>query len=87
MRKLLILSIFIFIFCFLPKIAEAGIITKPVFHTGLIGYWDFQEGAGETVYDKSGYNNDGAWSSVGSHWVDGKIGGGGSLDLWRSCRI
>jgi len=47
MRKLLILSIFIFIFCFLPKIAEAGIITKPVFHTGLIGYWDFQEGAGK----------------------------------------
>jgi len=77
MRKILILSIFIFIFCFLPKIAEAGIITKPVFHTGLIGYWNFQEGAGSTTYDKSGYDTgqDGTLASMSeSDWVDGKIG-------------
>ncbi len=80
MRKILILSIFIFIFCFLPKIAEAGIITKPVFNTGLIGYWNFQEGAGSNVYDKSGYDNDGVWTGTAEYWADGKIGGGGNFD-------
>ena len=27
--------------------------------TGLIGYWNFEEGLGDTVYDLSGNGNDG----------------------------
>lgn len=76
MKKLLYLLIFIFVFCLLPKTAEAGIIFKPVFHTGLVGYWDFQEGAGDKANDKSGKDNDGTLDSTMTQddWVDGKMG-------------
>jgi hypothetical protein len=67
-------------FCLLPKIVEAGIILKPVFQAGLVGYWDFQEGAGNNVYDKSGQGNTGTWNGTGSHWANGKIGAGGSFN-------
>jgi len=80
MKKLLYLSIFIFAFCLLPKTAEAGIIFKPVFQAGLVGYWNFQEGAGINVYDKTGYDNDGTWAGTGSHWANGKIGEGGNFN-------
>lgn len=36
---------------------------------GLVGYWNFEEGSGQTVYDRSGNNNNGtlgANSSIGS---------------------
>jgi hypothetical protein len=78
MKKLLLITILILTFCFLPKVVKAGVIFRPVFHTGLVGYWDFQEGAGDAANDKSGYDNDGtlenmATSSNGG-WTDGKIG-------------
>jgi len=60
--------------------AKAGIIIRPVHNLGLVGYWDFQEGAGNIIYDKSGYDNDGIWAGAGSHWTDGKIGKGGSFN-------
>jgi len=80
MRKTLIILIFILAFCLLPKIVEAGIIMKPVFQAGLVGYWDFQEGAGINVYDKSGQGNTGTWAGTGSHWADGKIGKAGNFN-------
>lgn len=78
MPKRLIQLIFILIALLFAMNAHAGIILRPVFNTGLVGYWDFQEGAGNMVYDKSGYGNNGtlenmATSSNGG-WIDGKIG-------------
>ncbi|MDF1498791.1 MAG: hypothetical protein P1P85_05590, partial [Patescibacteria group bacterium] len=35
---------------------------------GLVGYWNFEEGSGQTIYDRSGNSNDGTLgvnSSVG----------------------
>ncbi|MDD5459185.1 MAG: hypothetical protein PHF37_07320 [Phycisphaerae bacterium] len=32
---------------------------------GLVGYWDFDEGAGDIAYDKSGSGNDGTLGSAG----------------------
>jgi hypothetical protein len=77
MRYLLFITIFL-IALFYAADVQAGIIFRPVFHTGLVGYWDFQEGAGDTANDRSGYDNDGtlenmATSSNGG-WTDGKIG-------------
>ena len=38
---------------------------------GLIGWWKFDEGSGETAGDSSGYGNDGL---TGARWIDGVLG-------------
>jgi len=80
MHRRLIQFIFILIALLFAMDAKAGIIIKPVHNFGLVGYWDFQEGAGGNVYDKSGKGNTGTWNGTGSHWANGKIGVGGSFN-------
>ncbi len=43
---------------------------------GLVGYWSFDEGSGNKVYDKSGNGNDGSLlpSGSGPIWTAGKFG-------------
>lgn len=41
-------------------------------NTGLVGYWNFDEGSGSTAYDGSGYSNDGA--IYGATWTSGISG-------------
>src|SRR3989344_7262776 len=54
---------------------------------GLVGYWNFEEGTGQTVNDSSDQNNDGplgANSSASTNdpaWVTSKAGLGGALDF------
>jgi len=79
MKNFLYTIIFIF-GLLIAQNAFAGIIMKPVFQAGLVGYWDFQEGAGNNVYDKSGQGNTGTWNGTGSHWANGKIGAGGNFN-------
>jgi len=45
---------------------------------GLVAYWSFDEGSGSTVYDSSGYSNDG--TIYGANWVDGLSGKALSFD-------
>jgi hypothetical protein len=80
MPRRLIQFIFILTALLFAMDAKAGIIIKPVHNFGLVGYWDFQEGAGNNVYDKTGYDNDGTWTGAGSHWANGKIGQGGNFN-------
>jgi hypothetical protein len=49
-----------------PKIIKADITT------GLVGYWNFNEGSGTTAADSSGNNNNGTIS--GATWTTGKYG-------------
>jgi hypothetical protein len=42
--------------------------------SGLVGYWNFNEGTGTTAKDSSGNNDNGAIS--GSTWITGKLGYG-----------
>ncbi|MDF1498383.1 MAG: PA14 domain-containing protein [Patescibacteria group bacterium] len=57
-------------------------------NTGLVSYWDFDEGTGEIVGDSSGNGNDGSLSNVDgtlynmdeSDWVNGKYGYGLDFD-------
>jgi len=84
MRKLLILTIFLF-GLFYATNAQAGIIIRPVHHFGLVGYWDFQEGQGTIANDHSGNSNHGtlmwmATSTPTGGWTDGKIGSGLEFD-------
>ncbi len=46
---------------------------------GLVGYWDFDEGSGNKVYDKSGNGNDGELKN-GVVWTAGKFGSALSFD-------
>jgi uncharacterized protein YneR len=46
---------------------------------GLVGYWDFDEGAGRMVVDKTGNRNDGIPNS-GVSWASGKFGSGVQFD-------
>ncbi len=46
--------------------------------SGLVAYWDFDEGSGTVLHDRSGNGNDGAVS--GATWASGISGGGLSLD-------
>lgn len=69
MRKFLVPSIITFLLCFAPQLVNAAI---------LVGYWPFEETEGSTVYDQSGFNNDGQLS--GATRSAGKIGGGLTFD-------
>jgi len=72
-----ILTTLIFFFLALPAITHAGTIIRPVMNSGLVGYWNFQEGAGKTAYDKSGYRNHGALVNMNEEdRVDGRMGQG-----------
>lgn len=63
-------------------ISVALIFTLPVFaqglREGLVSYWNFDDGAGDTVHDVVG-NSDGTIDGT-PKWVDGKIGGGLEFD-------
>jgi parallel beta-helix repeat protein len=50
-----------------------------IHETGLVGYWNFNEGTGTTAYDSSGNGNNGTLMN-GPTWVDGKIGKALSFD-------
>jgi len=41
--------------------------------SGLISYWDFDEGTGNTLFDESGNTNNGI-ISTGANWVSGRYG-------------
>ena len=49
---------------------------------GLVGWWDFTEGAGRTHFDRSGNGNDGTQQNTSwtSFWTAGEYGGAGVFD-------
>jgi hypothetical protein len=54
-------------------------VSKPTLSDGLVGYWNFDTGAGgSTVYDMSTSTNHGAMVNMdpATDWVDGKVGSG-----------
>jgi prepilin-type N-terminal cleavage/methylation domain-containing protein len=77
---------------FEPTLYEVGsnlFIPSP--HSGLIGYWSFDEATGTIAYDRSGYGNNGTLYSSTTicsnpptsgcpQWTTGKVGGALSFD-------
>jgi len=55
-----------------------GKIPEDTFTRGLVAYWSFDEGTGNTVYDLSGNGNHG--TIYGAKWVQGKFGKALSFD-------
>jgi len=57
---------------------------SPLYNTsGLVGYWNFDEGSGTIANDKSGNGNNGTLLN-GPTWTSGKIGGGLALNNLNS---
>ena len=49
---------------------------------GLVGYWNFDKGVGQTANDASDSNNDGTLTNMQNEdWVQGKPGNAGALDF------
>ncbi len=48
-------------------------------NSGLVGYWNFDEGSGTTAHDSSGKGNDGTIEG-GPHWMQGVCGGALKFD-------
>ena len=48
---------------------------------GLVGYWDFEEGKGDMVYDKSGHGNNGKLTRIANYpaWVAGATSTQGNI--------
>ncbi|MDD5430799.1 MAG: prepilin-type N-terminal cleavage/methylation domain-containing protein [Candidatus Pacebacteria bacterium] len=60
----------------LPGVYQVGThtdLTPPLRDLGLVGYWNFEEGAGGSAYDSSGNGNNGTWAGTGSHYASGKV--------------
>jgi hypothetical protein len=45
-----------------------------------VAYWNFEEGGGTTVNDKSGNANTGTWNGSGNHWVSGRSSKAGNFN-------
>jgi len=58
----------IWLFCFVLVLSIAGDLSA-----NLVGYWKFDEGAGNKAYDSSSYGNDGTINGT-PNWVAGQIG-------------
>jgi hypothetical protein len=58
-------------------------IPADTFTRGLVGYWNFDDGAGTNANDASDQNNDGTLTTMdpNTDWVSGKAGNGGALDF------
>ncbi len=63
-----------------------GSIPEDTMTRGLAGYWNFDEGSGQNVYDATGYGNDGTLASSTDSsdedptWETGKVGGALEFD-------
>lgn len=68
------------------RLAELPVGIKDPVPPGLVGWWRFDEGSGETAADSSGA---GQLANLlnGAHWVPGKIGGALGFDGVDDCAI
>ena len=56
-----------------------ALVLTSVVKADLIGWWQFEEGSGDTAFDSSDYGNDGTIDG-NPQWVEGYFGGGLELD-------
>jgi hypothetical protein len=59
-----------------------GKIPEDTFTRGLVAYWSFDEGSGNTAYDASGNGNHGTLIN-GPKWTSGKVGQALQFDGWN----
>src|SRR3989344_1315771 len=68
----------------LPTTISASTISRPMSNSGLVGYWNFEEGTGNSrTFDRSGNGNTGALNIMDplTDWVNGATSTGQALDF------
>jgi hypothetical protein len=68
----------------LPTTISAATIARPLHNSGLVGYWSFEEGTGNSqTFDRSGRGNTGTLTSMDplTDWVNGATSTGQALDF------
>lgn len=73
--KLTLVNFLVFSFIFAPTVIFAATAVKTPSKTGLVGYWNFNEGTGTQAGDISGLRNNGTLT-VAPTWTTGKFGKG-----------
>ncbi|MDD4930959.1 MAG: LamG domain-containing protein [Candidatus Colwellbacteria bacterium] len=64
-----------------PSSIEIGtILANAPFISGIVGLWKFEEGAGASVIDYSGFGNNLSWTGTGTHYLSGKVGYSGQFN-------
>ncbi|MHC4172312.1 MAG: LamG-like jellyroll fold domain-containing protein [Planctomycetota bacterium] len=64
--------------CLVSFVLVLGLVLPSVAHAGLVGWWRFEEGSGDTANDSSGNGHHGTLLGT-SEWVLGPEGFGGAL--------
>jgi prepilin-type N-terminal cleavage/methylation domain-containing protein len=62
---------------FFPEVITKGnsLSLSELFNpTGLVGYWNLDEGSGTIAYDISGNGDNGTWSGTAPYYTSGKVG-------------
>lgn len=57
-----------------------SVVSSADYYYGPLGYWDFNEGTGSTVTDRSGSSNTGRWSGGGPYWGVGQTALAGTFN-------
>ena len=85
LKKALIIVFLFTIYCLLSTShASAATIARPMHNSGLVGYWSFEEGKGNSkTFDRSGRGNTGTLTNMDplTDWVNGATSTGQALDF------
>ena len=75
---------FVILILSFPSTTSASTIARPMHNSGLVGYWNFEEGTGNSqTFDRSGRGNTGTLTSMDplTDWVNGATSTGQALDF------
>ena len=84
MSKLFHCALFIVIWSLFAVSVSASTIARPMHNSGLVGYWNFEEGTGNSqTFDRSGRGNTGTLTNMDplTDWVKGATSTGQALDF------
>jgi prepilin-type N-terminal cleavage/methylation domain-containing protein len=61
---------------YFPEVISGGTPTVSALYnpSGLVGYWNLDEGSGTVAYDASGNGDNGTWSGTAPYYTGGKVG-------------
>jgi len=77
-------ALFIVIWSLFAVSVSASTIARPMSNSGLVGYWNFEEGTGNSqTFDRSGRGNTGTLTAMDplTDWVNGATSTGQALDF------
>lgn len=78
LRRFCVITIFAFVVFSVAKTTNGATIARPMHNSGLISYWNFEEGSGnKMVYDRSGRGYNGTLTNINTatSWINSSTTG------------